>query len=262
MNTDRKAIVLSIAGSDSGGGAGIQADLKTFSHFGVFGTTVVTCITAQNPEKISGILDVHPDLVRKQLISILGYYHVDSIKTGMLFSKQIIHTIADVLKKKLCKLVVDPVMVSASKTRLLQEDAIEALVKELIPLASVITPNIDEAEILIDEKITSVNQLEDTAKKLYDRFGVPVLLKGGHLHDGKVVKDILKDAFNTRVFSNPYIENVNTHGSGCTYSSAIASELALGKNLEDSVLSAKEYLWKGMKHSVKLGPIQGINHNP
>lgn len=254
-------ISLTIAGSDSGGGAGVQADLKTMSAYKVFGTSVITCITAQNPEKVTGIQAIDIEIVERQLKAILDFFPVNSIKTGMLYSKEIIQAVCSNLKAKNYLLVVDPVMVATSGARLLKEDAITLLSQELIPIASVFTPNIDEANLLLGTKI-AIDTMEDAAVELYRQYKSAVLLKGGHLNDGKYAKDILYDGKNMNTYSSEYVPIVNTHGTGCTYSSAIASGLAVGMPLYEAVNRAKQYLFLTLKNYYNLGKTTGLNHSP
>jgi hydroxymethylpyrimidine/phosphomethylpyrimidine kinase len=252
--------VLTIAGSDSGGGAGIQADLKTFSAFGVFGTSVITAITAQNLTGVTAIQAVDADVVRKQLLAVLNGFPVTAIKTGMLFSKEIIGTIADVLSgHKNIPLVIDPVFAATSGSMLIHEDAIEALIETLFPMAALITPNMPEAEMLLDETLETPQQLEKAAKQLYKRFNVPVLMKGGHLKG--TAQDFFFDGEKLVVFESELVPGVNNHGSGCTLASAIAAALALGNSLEESVKQAKNYITRVLKDSLQLSPgLRVINH--
>jgi hydroxymethylpyrimidine/phosphomethylpyrimidine kinase len=255
-------IALTIAGSDSGGGAGIQADLKTFLTHSVFGTSAITCITAQNPADVSGILEVTTSMVEKQILAVIDYFPVAAIKTGMLFSKEIIETVARLLKEKKYKLVVDPVMVATSGARLLKEDAIESIKKNLIPISTLFSPNIDEAEILIKEKISSEKDMEHSVKKLYEAFGVPVLLKGGHLVNSEFAIDFFFDGKTCYPLSSRFIKNFNPHGTGCTYSAAITSNLAKGLNLIESVSLGKYYIYEAITQSFTLGRSTTLNHNP
>lgn len=255
-------IALTIAGSDSGGGAGIQADLKTFLTHSVFGTSVITCLTAQNPAGVSGILEVPPDLVEKQISAVVDYFPVAAIKTGMLFSKEIIDTVHHLLKDKKYKLVVDPVMVASSGAKLLKDDAIDAMKKNLIPISTLFTPNLDEASILIGEKISSEKEMETGVKKLYEAFGVPVLLKGGHLKNSEFALDIFFDGKTQYPLSSKFVQEFNPHGTGCTYSAAITSNLAKGLNLIESISLAKYYIFEAISQSYTLGRTNTLNHNP
>jgi len=253
--------VLSIAGSDSGGGAGIQADLKTFHTIGVFGTTAITCITAQNPGGVSGIMEVDSLLIERQILSVLEYFPVVFSKSGMLFSRDIVNIVIKIVKEKKLNLICDPVMVATSGTKLLRDDAIELIKKELLPISHLITPNSDEASLLLKSKINSSNEMEDATKDLFKLFGVPILLKGGHLQNHGKLKDVLYDGKEMSVFPSEYIKNVSTHGTGCTYSSAITSYLALGQDLKTSVLHAKNFLHTSILNSIQTGKTTSINHS-
>ncbi len=255
-------IALTIAGSDSGGGAGIQADLKTFLTHSVFGTSVITCVTAQNPAGVSGIQEITSDLVEKQLSAVIGYFPVAAIKTGMLFSKEIIDTVSIFLKGKEFQIVVDPVMVASSGAKLLKDEAIDSMKKNLIPIASLITPNLDEAGILIGENISNERDMEFGIRKLYDTFGVPVLLKGGHLQNSEFAVDYFFDGKTTYPLSSKFVREFNPHGTGCTYSAAITSNLAKGMSLIESISLAKYYIFEAISQSYTLGRTNTLNHNP
>lgn len=252
--------VLTIAGSDCSGGAGIQADLKTMSALGVFGMSAITALTAQNTLGVQGILEVSPDFLDVQLKSIFDDIPPDAIKVGMVSSSSLIRVIAEHLKDypKL-KLVVDPVMVSTSGSKLLQDEAIETLTKELLPLATVLTPNIPEAEILSGMKIHSEKDMEEAARKISENFGCAVLCKGGHqISDAN---DVLYDNKELHWFYGKRIDNPNTHGTGCTLSSAIASELAKGKELKEAIIRSKEYISGALEAMLDLGQGRGpLNH--
>lgn len=251
---------LTIAGSDSGGGAGIQADLKTFSAFGVFGTSVITAITAQNLVGVTGIQPIDPEMVRKQLVAVLNGFPVRAIKTGMLFSSAIIETIADVLGNyRGIPLVIDPVFAATSGSQLIQDEAIESLTEYLFPLASLITPNIPEAEILLVEEINTIQDMEFAGKKLFEKFRVPVLLKGGHLEEAAF--DVLVGRDGLKTFQADLIREVNNHGSGCTFAAAIAASLSTGNPLTQAVSEAKEYIIGALKHALSLNEnTRIINH--
>ena len=245
--------VLTVAGSDSGGGAGIQADLKTFAAFGVYGTSVITAITAQN---LAGVTAVHPvdaDVVRRQLLAVLSGYPVRAIKTGMLFSAGIIEAVADVLAGfRSIPLVIDPVFAATSGSRLIEESGIQALIARLFPLASLITPNMPEAEIITGMSLKEEPDLERAAAAMFAHFGVPVLLKGGHLV-GEAA-DVLRDERGLRAFRSERVRNVNTHGTGCTFSAAIAAGMAKGTLLRPAVENAKAYIFECLRHSHPLTP--------
>lgn len=251
---------MTIAGSDSGGGAGIQADLKTFQAHGVFGTSAITCLTAQNPSGVTGILEVPPDLLEKQILAILDFFPIHAAKTGMLFSKTIIELVVHIIKKYKIKLVCDPVMVASSGAKLLRDDAIESIRNDLIPLSFLLTPNSDEAAIFLGSPIPSMDEMEDAAYTLYENFRVPILLKGGHLHKNDRLRDILYDGKEFTAFPSEYISSVSTHGTGCTYSAAITANLASGKDLKTAVLHAKMYLHNTIKKSLSIGNSTTLNH--
>ncbi|WP_367898153.1 bifunctional hydroxymethylpyrimidine kinase/phosphomethylpyrimidine kinase [Leptospira sp. WS58.C1] len=264
----QKPVVLTIAGSDSGGGAGIQADLKTFNSTGSFGTSVITCLTAQNPDGVAGILEVDPDFLEKQLLAVLSYFPVKAIKTGMLFSESLIRRISKILNEYRAKgqnfeLVLDPVMVATSGAKLLQDGAIQSLISELVPMASVVTPNLDEAKILGSAEIIKTGSMESEAVSLSKRLKVPILLKGGHIKNSKEALDVLGiPNGETFKYAKPFIEDFNPHGTGCTYSSAIASYLAQGFPLSESVAKAREFLHAAILQSFPTGKTKTLNHNP
>ncbi len=251
---------LSIAGSDSSGGAGIQADIKTMSANGVFAMTAVTALTAQNTTGVTDILDSTPAFLSAQLDAVFTDIFPDAVKIGMVSSAELISVIARKLRQYEARhIVVDPVMVATSGSRLLREDAVEALKTELLPLAEVATPNIPEAEILADMPIRTPADMEAAARKISEQYGCAVLCKGGH--DLNDANDLLwKDGagywFNGRRINNP-----NTHGTGCTLSSAIAANLAKGMALEDAVRRAKEYISGALAAMLDLGHGRGpMNH--
>ncbi len=236
--------VLTIAGSDSGGGAGIQADLKTFSANGCYGMSVITALTAQNTV---GVTDIHPvpvDCVCRQIEAVLSDIGADAVKIGMLFSPELIQCVADELNRfQVKKIVLDPVMVATSGDKLLQDDAVQALKDHLIPLASIITPNLPEAEVLVGHVISSPEAVAQAAAEL-TVLGCPdILIKGGHFEDGDS-DDLLYlgESERTLFLSEARIDTKNTHGTGCTLSSAIAANMARGKDVDEAVLLAKEYI--------------------
>ena len=254
--------VLTIAGSDSGGGAGIQADLKTFSALGIFGASVVTAITAQNLSGVTAIQAVEAQVVQKQLQAVLEGFPIKAIKTGMLFSAEIIAAIVETLSAyPRVPLVIDPVFAATSGSKLIEDDAIRELREKLFPLAALITPNIPEAEILLEKKIQDRQDLEQAAKMLFECFRVPVLMKGGHLEDKAV--DILVDAEGLKSFEAELVTGVNNHGSGCTLASAVAAALAKGESLRAAVNTAKTYITRALKNSLQLSTgLRIINHFP
>ncbi len=252
-------VVLTIAGSDSGGGAGIQADLKTFAAFGVFGTSAITCVTAQNPNGVSGIQALEADFVALQIKMVCEGFPVAAAKTGMLYSAEIIRAVAAAdVGQGIPILVVDPVMVSASGARLLKQDAINALCEELLPQARVITPNLHETEILCGKTITSVDELRSAARSIGDRFDVGCLVKGGHLGGDEVV-DVLYDEGDEFVFKGPRVMALQSHGAGCAFSAALTALLAQGELLSDAVQQAKNYVACALEKCVVTGQHRPLN---
>jgi hydroxymethylpyrimidine/phosphomethylpyrimidine kinase len=260
-------VVISIAGSDNSAGAGIQADLKTFTYFKVFGQTVVTCVVAEVPGRVAALHPIDPETVRVQLELSLEYFPVRAIKTGMLYSAQIIQTICHVLEslpaKSRPRLVVDPVMVATSGDPLLEPAAIAAYRTLLIPLASVVTPNIDEACALTKRTIKNVAQLEEAGRALAKEFNVPFLVKGGHLTETEAV-DVLFLGESLKRFSAPRKTGLVTHGTGCTLSAAITANLALGKSLEEAVQTSKDYITRAINESLiwkgAAGEVTALKH--
>ncbi len=246
-------MALTIAGSDSGGGAGIQADLKTFAALGVHGTAAIACLTAQNPARILGIEPCAPEMLRLQLAAIFEELPPAAVKTGMLFSEENVRVVADFFKNKKTPLVVDPVLASTSGAKLLQPRALKILMDRLIPLAALVTPNLPEAEILSGQKISSIEEMEAAAGKIHSRFGCGVLLKGGHLRDERQATDIFFDG-KTRLFLRaPFVKGVRTHGTGCVYSAAICAALARGKNLAQAAQTAKRFVTHAILNSYRIG---------
>ena len=252
---------LTIAGSDCSGGAGIQADIKTMTANHVYAMSAITALTAQNTTGVTDIMEVTPKFLAEQLDSIFTDISPDAIKTGMVSSIELIETIADKLKQYNARnIVVDPVMVATSGSRLISEDAIETLKSKLLPLATVITPNIPDAEVLSGMEIKTQEDMEKAAEKICNTLGCAVLLKGGHqLNDAN---DFLFQKGKTPVwFHGKRIDNPNTHGTGCTLSSAIASNLAKGRELEEAVRLAKNYISGALADMLDLGKGSGpMNH--
>jgi hydroxymethylpyrimidine kinase/phosphomethylpyrimidine kinase len=241
--------VLTIAGSDSGGGAGIQADLKTFSALGCYGMSVITALTAQNTTGVTGIHPVPPDFVRQQMEAVLSDIGVNAVKIGMLFSLELIKTVADTLAEyQISNIVLDPVMIAQSGDKLLQDDAIEAISSHLLPMADILTPNLPEAEVLTGGAIKSRSERIKAAEKLSQTGCKAVLIKGGHL-EGNHSNDHLYIAAENRTIEleGERILTRNNHGTGCTLSSAIASMLARGNSLEEAVSLGKEYIHGAIK---------------
>ena len=251
---------LTIAGSDSSGGAGIQADIKTMITNGVYAMSAITALTAQNTTGVTGIMEVTPDFLGEQMDNVFTDIRPDAVKIGMVSSAALIEKIAEKLKEYQAEnIVVDPVMVATSGAKLIQEDAIEALKIHLLPIATVLTPNIPEAEILSGMKIENEEAMIEAAKKISENYHCAVLCKGGHqLNDAN---DLLYSEGRFRWFYGKRIDNPNTHGTGCTLSSAIASNLAKGYTLETSVERAKEYISGALAAMLNLGAGSGpMNH--
>jgi hydroxymethylpyrimidine/phosphomethylpyrimidine kinase len=247
-------VALTIAGSDSGGGAGIQADLKTFAALGVHGTSAVTCLTAQNPKRILAVEPCRPGFLRRQLEAVFAELKPSAAKTGMLYSEAIIREIAAFLRRKpRIPLVVDPVMVSSSGRRLLQPAAIQALDAKLLPLAVLVTPNLAEAEILAGQPLRSPEDMRVAARRLHERFGCAVLVKGGHLQGCTEAVDILFDGRQEWLLRAPYVRGVKTHGTGCTYSAAITAYLARKCPLPQAVQEAKGYITRAIAGARRVG---------
>lgn len=254
--------VLSIAGSDCIGGAGIQADIKTMTVNGVYAMSAVTALTAQNTLGVRSIENVSADFLKQQLDAVFEDIFPEAVKIGMIPSVELVLTVAGRLKKyKAVNIVTDPVMVATSGATLVKNDAVEALTKELFPISALITPNIPEAEVLSGMKIKSGADMEFAAKKLGVGYGCAVLVKGGHsVNDAN---DVLFDNGKIKWFKTQRVENPNTHGTGCTLSSAIASELAKGNGVEESVYRAKEYITKALMAGLDIGKGKGpLMHNP
>lgn len=253
--------VLTIAGSDSGGGAGIQADLKTFVANGVFGMSVVTAVTAQNTKGVQGITELSGDFVALQIDSVMEDMGADCWKTGMLVNEEIINVVAQkAMQYKIKFLVLDPVIASTSGDLLLKRNSLKALVNKLFPLSYVITPNIIEAQNILGEKIQTKGQMKNAAVLLWKKGPKNVLIKGGHLPQGVDAVDILYDGKKFIEFHATWIKTKNNHGTGCTLSSAIAANLAKGLNIERSIDKAKNYLTSILKSSARLSI--GKGHGP
>jgi len=266
------AVALTIAGSDSSAGAGIQADLKTFSAFGVYGLTAITCVVAETPGKVVRIGSVSATTVRSQIETLFESFPIAAIKTGLLYSGEIVATVASVLTERaasgqrLPPLVIDPVMVASSGELLLADDAITHYEQALFPLASLITPNIDEAARLSGKLIVDLATLQTAGEKLAKKYRVPILLKGGHLRL-RHATDLL--FYNGRItkFSASFTRGIRTHGTGCTYSAAIAAGLAHGLSLERAVRCAKKFVSATIARHLKWQTAAGtsiyaLNHSP
>jgi hydroxymethylpyrimidine/phosphomethylpyrimidine kinase len=251
---------LTIAGSDSGGGAGIQADLKTFAAHGVFGMSVITAITAQNTLGVLAVQDILPEIIAKQIEAIFEDMGADVVKVGMVSRPETIRVIAAGLRKYAPSLiVVDPVMVSKSGYHLLQPEAETVLVQELLPLATVVTPNIPEAEAILHRRIESLTDMEEAARAIHAMGPKNVLIKGGHRSDDAT--DILFDGHEIVRFEAARLPTKNTHGTGCTLSSAIAANLARGLSVKQAVASAKKYITIAIEHALPIGKGVGPTHH-
>ncbi|MGA2802496.1 MAG: PfkB family carbohydrate kinase [Verrucomicrobiota bacterium] len=286
-------IALTIAGSDSGGGAGIQADLKTFAALGVHGASVITCVTAQNPKRIHNIESCSPKIVRQQIEAVFEELRPGAVKTGMLLSVENVRVVADFFERgfpvgrgyrragtgvsgqgeggsrgrsphQKCRqmLIVDPVMISTSGARLLKPAAIKILQEQLLPLATLVTPNLHEAEILTGRKLMSVEDLRVAAREIHARFGCAALVKGGHLKRGHEAMDIFFDGWTELLLRAPFIKDIRTHGTGCTYSAAIAGYLARGFDLLQAVKCAKEFITQAIAQSRCIGKHFALNYSP
>ena len=253
--------VLTIAGSDSGGGAGIQADIKAMSANGVFAMSAITAVTAQNTEEVTDVFELPLSIIAAQIDAVFDDFDVSAVKTGMLSSVEIVKIVAKLLKpQNVTNLVVDPVMIAKSGHRLLKPDAVEALMHELIPLALVVTPNIHEAQQLSGIEIKTLNDARRAAKIIHRLGCRHVLIKGGHLLEDRAT-DLLYDGRFFELFKSEFIDTPHTHGTGCTFASAIAAHLALGKPLTQAVTAAKAYLTEAIRHGLSIGHGKGpTNH--
>ena len=257
--------VLTIAGSDSGGGAGIQADLKTFSALGCYGMSVITALTAQNTRGVTGIHPIPPSFAAEQMSAVFSDIGADAVKIGMLYSVELIEVVADQLSALGARnIVLDPVMVAQSGDKLLQDEAIEAIKKHLLPLADVVTPNIPEARVLLDQRLDNLEDMQAGAKALAAFGSQSILIKGGHLSKGDST-DLLYLSGEGRfvILEGARIETRNNHGTGCTLSSAIASYMAKGCSIEEAVSKAKEYISKAIESGAvyKIGKGHGPVHH-
>src|SRR5882757_11385549 len=263
-------VALTVAGSDCSAGAGIQADLKTFTALGVYGLTAVTCIVAEVPAKVSRIESVTARVVREQIEVLLKNFRVGAIKTGLLCSAELVCAVAQTIQdgeKKAARsipLVVDPVMIATSGDNLLEPEAVEAYKNKLFPLATLITPNLDEAALLLETTIIDQKQMETAAKALAKKYRASILLKGGHLRGDKAI-DLLFHQGELTEFSAPFVRGVETHGTGCTYSAAIAAGLASGFSLKQAIKRAKKFVTEAIALHLrwKRGSTQidALNHS-
>ncbi|MEO0794993.1 MAG: bifunctional hydroxymethylpyrimidine kinase/phosphomethylpyrimidine kinase [Verrucomicrobiota bacterium] len=252
MEITETPVALTIATSDSGGGAGIQADLLTFRQCNCFGVSAFAALTAQNPEGVSAIHELPPEFLQAQLMQLIDYFPIRAAKTGMLFSDSLIRTTAAFIRENEIPLVVDPVMVSTSGARLLQEDAIQTLKQELLPLATLITPNLDEAGVLLGQRPETIEDMESATQTLARDYGTAVLLKGGHLASDQIQDLLVSADGKMERISSTRIHGVDTHGSGCTLSAAITANLANGQGMANAVRSGHAFLTEGMRHPVVI----------
>jgi hydroxymethylpyrimidine/phosphomethylpyrimidine kinase len=257
-------VVLTIAGSDSSAGAGVQADLKTFSALGVYGLTAVTCVVAEIPGKVSRIEPVSPDLVREQIAILCRNFPIAAAKTGLLYTAEIVETVAGAVadlfanSTKRFPLVIDPVITATSGDRLLEPGAIELYESKLFPLATLITPNVDEAEQLLGQKIQDRQSMEKAARTLARKYRVSILIKGGHLVGGNAI-DLLFAGGKITEFAAPFVRGVATHGTGCTYSAAITASLASGLSLEKAIGRAKQFVTASIARHFRWTSSSGEN---
>ena len=260
-------VALTIAGSDSSAGAGVQADLKTFSALGVYGLTAVSCVVAEIPGKVSRIEPVSAALVREQINVLAESFPIAAIKTGLLYSREIIKAVARAIvdfRGDRIPLIVDPVMIATSGDRLLEPPAVEAYETELFPLAALITPNLDEAAWLLETKIKDRQSMEKAVRVLAKKYRVSVLLKGGHL-TGRTAVDLLFAGNKLTEFSAPFVRGVATHGTGCTFSAAITASLASGLSLEDAICRAKKFVTQSIRGRFRWASrgktLDALNHS-
>ena len=259
INRKPLPVVLTVAGSDSGGGAGIQADLKTFAAMGCFGTSAVTCLTAQNPDRIEGIEPVPPAFVALQMRMVFEGFDVAAVKTGMLYSESIVGAVSAALDERpTLPLVVDPVMVATSGKRLLREKAVERMVKDLLPRATVVTPNTPEAERLTGRTIRTEKEMEQAAREIAERYGCACVIKGGHLA-GETITDVLYAKGVCLVERSSRVGGTDSHGTGCTFAAALAAALAHGADLADAFRSAREFVANAIRHARPAGGRHPLN---
>ena len=263
MTSAAQSVTLTIAGSDSGAGAGIQADLLTFAAHEVFGTTALTCVTAQNPSGVTAIEVLPVAFVQEQIQQVHRYFRIAALKTGMLYSAGIIATVADFLRdQRKIPAVVDPVMVATSGAGLLKPDALAAVREQLLPLALLVTPNLDEVAVLLGEKPATAADFAPAGRQLAATYGVAFLIKGGHLPGDELTAVLVKPDGTVKTYTSPRVHGVDTHGSGCTLSAAIAANLANGLDLAAAIAGARSYLQRGLQRGVVLGTRRFINHRP
>jgi hydroxymethylpyrimidine kinase/phosphomethylpyrimidine kinase len=258
-------VAMTIAGSDSGGGAGIQADLATFSGLGVFGTSVITALTAQNPESVSSVENTSLDMVEAQFRQVMDFFPVKAAKTGMLPNAECVELVEKLLEQYASDedfaLVVDPVMVATSGSKLAGGGVVEAFRNKLFLIADLVTPNVLEVEVLLGWRPESVDDLEKAGLELINQFGVSFLIKGGHLDGDSAVDVLVKDSGQVNRFTSPRIEGVNSHGSGCSLAAGIAAGLAKGESLQESISNARSFLEMGFRDPVRIGGVNYLRRN-
>ena len=252
-------VALTVAGSDSGGGAGVQADLKTFTALGVHGTSAITCVTAQNPKGVKGIEVCSAKIVRAQIESVFDELPPRAAKTGMLFSAEIIREVVRAFRRNRIPVVLDPVMLATSGACLMKADAVRVLTRELFPLAALVMPNVPEAEALLGISIREPEDLRHAAREIHERFGCAALVKGGHLPNTREAIDIFFDGHSELLLSSPRVRNIKTHGTGCTYSAAITAHLARGEKLPRAVQLAKRFVTAAIAKSLRANSHAVLN---
>lgn len=243
-------VAMTIAGSDSSCGAGIQADLRMFAARGVYGATVITALTAQNPVEVTGVVGIAPEFVKAQAETVLQAFPIRAVKTGMLWSAETIDVVSDLIQTHSLKVIVDPVMIATSGAKLISDEAIDRYQHRLLPLATLATPNLDEASTLLGGQVIDAKNQEDAAKELYHRLRCPILLKGGHLKGDPI--DLFFDGESLHRWTHPRLTNVNTHGSGCMLSAAITAEVAKGCTLVQAIERGLEAVHAALYHPVAL----------
>jgi hydroxymethylpyrimidine/phosphomethylpyrimidine kinase len=255
-------VALTIAGSDGGGGAGIQADLKTFAALGVHGASAIACLTAQNPKRVWAVESCSPKMLRLQIEAVFEELNPAAVKTGMLFSAENVSVVVRFFKNKKCPFVVDPILVSTSGAKLLKPAALKILTEKLLPRATLVTPNLSEAEILSGQRISSVEEMRAAAKEIHSHFGCAVLLKGGHLKNSREATDVFFDCKTELLLSAPFVKGIRTHGTGCTYSAAICAALALGHDLPQAVQIGKRFVTAAILESYRIGKHFALGNFP
>ena len=250
-------VVLSIAGSDCSSGAGIQADLKAFSYFGTHGLTAITCVVAETPNEVVSIHPVPPAVLQDQIRVLLETYQIKALKTGMLYSKQHIVAITELLQQQPIPIVVDPVMVATSGAHLLKDDAVESYVNRLLPIAQLVTPNLAEASVLLGQEITKVEQMDDAAKEIGSIYNISCLIKGGHLPAENERIDVLYHDGEIYHYSAPTVDIDSTHGTGCTLSAAITANIGRGLTIPEAVKTAKDWVHSAISESFDFNSPDG-----